>query len=265
MKNIPVRNFVNFKVIIKFLIVKNTAKLRTFSVASIKMPSTRKKALKEANKGIQAINPNPAAMDAAGIHEEETAYECLLRKVDERKRKLADEVNQLESEINKPAVKASKRGKASAKLKQSDKGLSNAKQAKEKCADRATAQFIDEDNIVEMEVEGIHNEFLSKDEMEEGQIKPSSSSNNNATILNETEQVQGHVHDNAINKNIERPGTVEFAPRREGNSQKLEQSVAMLQNFLIKKGLMSEEDLAELLEGEAEQIPKAMTQNSHEK
>ena len=201
-------------------------------------------------------------MDAAGIHEEETAYERLLRKVDERKRKLADEVNQLESEVGNPAVKTVKRGKVSAKPKQSDKRISDAKQSKEKCTERATAQFIDEDNIVEMEVEGIHNEFLSEDELEEGQIEPSGSSNNNTTVLNETVQVQGHRHDDIVNKNIGRPATVEFEPRRNGNSQKLEQSVAMLQNFLIKKGLMSEEDLVELLEGEVEQLPKAGTQNT---
>ena len=113
-----------------------------------------------------------------------------------------------------------------------------------------------------MEVDGIHNEFLSEDELEEGQIEPSSLSNNNVTILNEVGQVQGHHHDEIVNKIPGWPVPDESEPSHGRGMQKLGQSVALLQNFLIKKGLTSKEDLAELMEGKIEQIPSKRTETN---
>ena len=65
---------------------------------------------------------------------------------------------------------------------------------------------MDDDNIVEMEVEGINNEFPSpsKDELEEGQYsaEESQASNNNATVSNPVTPSQGHRYGNGINKNV---------------------------------------------------------------
>ena len=78
-------------------------------VGSLKMPTTRKKALKEAEKRVQAADLDLAAMGAC-IQEGETACDRLLQQVNERKRKSADEVTQLESEINNPVAKTVKQG-----------------------------------------------------------------------------------------------------------------------------------------------------------
>ena len=208
------------------------------------MPNTRNKTAKTTKKVVVANVP-PAKMDEP----KETTYERLLNKVKERKRSLAEEVGELESQVNEGTARNTPKKGRTVKT--------SAKQAKRKGAQdsngqetniTASAQFIDDENIVDMEVEGINNEFLSKEELEEGQIK-AESSNNNATVSNKL-RVQGRNLDNDVNTVCGRPRFADSEPR----TNKLEQSVTMLQNFLLKKGLMSEGKLAELMGEDAEQL-----------
>ena len=105
----------------------------------------------------------------------------------------------------------------------------------------SAARFTEDDNIVDMEVEGINSKFLSlsEEELEVGELVESE--NNNAMVLKEitkVQLVQGHIHGDVNKSSQGIPNTCE---------NQLEQSIALLQGFLIKKGLMSEEELSEIL------------------
>ena len=168
------------------------------------MPNTQKSALKKANKIVEA----DTAM--ATSSSEETAYECLLRKVNENKQKLQEEVSDLNSKVkrsNKGKGKGMTKVAKTAKIAEVNaKGVEQIQSTGKALnkANAASVNFMEDDSIVDIEVEGVNTEFptLSEEELETGMME--ASVNNNATVsnvnpMNSERTVQGHFHDN-VNK-----------------------------------------------------------------
>ena len=103
-----------------------------------------------------------------------------MRKVNEKKRKLQDEVDQVDQQVSDAQVSNVEQTKRVRRSNENNK--------KGASAETVRAHFLEDDNFVEMDVEGIQDlqsEFPSpsKDELEEGEMVEDSQ-NNNATVSN---------------------------------------------------------------------------------
>ena len=95
--------------------------------------------------------------------EDETAYERVLRKVNERKAARDEEL--IGSQSNKSQVKTNKKGNNSKIAKQSRQQSISPNEE----SDSVNARFLEDDNYVDMDISGIRSVFPSKDEDEESE------------------------------------------------------------------------------------------------
>ena len=181
----------------------------------------------------------------------ETAYERLLRKVNDKKRKLQDEVAELNTKVAK-------------KTGQADKGIVEEEQpvaasnatntelqlialSQEGDQIDTTVQFIEDDNYVDMSAEGLLTDFQSEVDSEVEEDTAEESLINNNAVIGETAQgcCQGSSSVavmQLLDRNESNPGHVAFDEMENSGeltqkrNSSVEQSLAMLQSFMIKKG-----------------------------
>ena len=200
---------------------KTPVKRKTRSATAPKSSPSRQTKLKK------TVQPNAAKADKAG--QQDTAYEKLLRKVEENKRKRA----------------ANEKGNVSA-------GSKRQRDANE----TEIVQFQEEDNIMELEVSKITEraEFPTPSEDEEDEEQEDSdvpeegeliesSKNNNATVAGQnatgwllsTQRLTSAAHDN-------RPEFLDAEPStsdgRTHDASSLGKTIALMQTFMVKKGLI---------------------------
>ena len=124
------------------------------------MRETRHTTLKKGTKNPQVVKDTvskPSAIMQAD-EEEETAYDCLLKKVNEnRKRRKNDS----------KMVKAKKSKKDTKTMHEEPIENEQSEQEDDDEVQFAKATFLDGDNFVDMEVDGQQTEFLSQSEDED--------------------------------------------------------------------------------------------------
>ena len=205
------------------------------------MPNTRHSSVQAAKKKVQSTEADRTAMASAKTDctkrtkgsgkVKETAYEQLYNKLQTKRRKLQEEVDNLNTQLNLQRENTSPVAQESERVEPMANFI-------RKSQENVTTNFREDDNIVEMEVEGMNQEFLTS---EDDETECEDSSNNNVTISN---SVQGHLHSNR-DKQAGLPDTHES----EQSDEELKQSFIMLQSLLIKKGMMSEEEMSGLIQG----------------
>ena len=197
---------------------------------------------------------------------EETAYERLLRQVNEKKRKLANEVNELNEQVNKKKKVAKNAWESNIVVSMDASQLEIEVEPETSVNDTHTARYQEDDNYVDMSVDGQLTDFVSEEEPEEGELFEDSQ-NNSTTIMKVT---QGHCSSSSAKHSTENTllgrsdakanpcGAVAFEEEVTGDSpDDLKQSFQLLQNFLVKKGLMSPQELAEFRKNNGENSRQA--------
>ena len=122
---------------------------------------------------------------------DETAYERVLRKVNERKAARGEEL--IGSQSNKSQVKTNKKGNNSKIAEQSRQQSISPNEE----SDSVNAQFLADDNYADMDISGIRSVFPSKDEDEESEywevelMETEETRNNNTTLPIERIQNMG--------------------------------------------------------------------------
>ena len=215
------------------------------------MPMTRGKA-KKGNKNDKQGDKNAASSEDGGMQskiakvpkvqtKKQTAYERICAKLEEKKCKLQQEVQDLEEKLANGSDEASQ--VSSTKRTDEDESMEvNEQENINNDPEITFARFREEDSYVEMEVEGINKEFMSEDEQEENEAVQADSNNNAA--VGRIEGTQGRCY-GADGKQINLPDGDEVSPGRESN---VDQSFAVLQNIMISKGIITEGELADLLQ-----------------
>ena len=192
---------------------------------------------------------------------EETAYEQLLRKVNDKKRKLQSEVDTLADQGNAGTGKTKKK----AKMDRMPLALSS--------KEVAIAQIQEDDTIMEIEVTKTQQEeFPSQSEDNEdweSEIEDREMTedlNNNASMAVDA---QGHLSaERSIDAQLvmfEPQPTCSTATVEQGtpsSNSKLKQSLVRLQSFMVKKGLMTEDELQEFMVSGEQQQPRTPAVNA---
>ena len=222
------------------------------------MPRQTRSKTVSSNKG-NKIDTQKETVDPTMAVEEETAYEWLYCKVQENKKK------------RKSTTVSNKKEKTGTKiLKRSTKSgeTSNMKMV--------SAHFHEDDNYVEMEVESQiqREEFPTPSEeednqelsdTEDGEIVKQMSQNNNATVAgSNVARAEGSCSVSPKRQNKQVPSYLDEPPStstgiRDGmlsqTNEDLAYKVSVMQEFMIKKGIVTNEELQQLLLTNEEEAP----------
>ena len=203
---------------------------------------------RDANKksGKKTVIQKQAAIDGKSknvknteLEVEETAYERLKRKLDENKNERAKATTKKKLPKISETLATPKRRSKTSKLIE-------------------VAKFVEDDTIMEIEVGDQQDEFPSpseeEDEDEDGEILDAASSkNNNAVVHGATGSQSATVSPERQLPSFldEGPGT-SGCQTKAGNNEQLFKTVALMQSFMVKKGIlnssMSTEELEKFIE-----------------